>query len=285
MAGTGSNTANSNGFRLPSWLYVDANGTLYVCDQQNNRVQMWINGAASGVTVAGDSTGAQGSTSTFLQQPVSHTFDDNGFLYVSDQQNNRVQRYPPNSLNGTMVAGQGGGGSNALNGLNNPAGIDVDNKSNLYIADTGNNRLVVWAPNATNGTILINNNLIGQVYGLLLAPGSSNQVYLSSQSQHSIYLWTFGASTPNITLTQVSGTPNILNNPSGITLDPYGNLYVADRDNNRVVMYCVNSTVGITVVNGNTPALNHPIGVGFDSNLNMYVGTREGDNVVRYALL
>ncbi|CAK9188739.1 unnamed protein product [Sphagnum troendelagicum] len=155
---------------------------------------MWTSGAVSGVTVAGDSTGTQGSTSILLKQPSTLTFDDNGFMYVSDQQNNRVQRYPPNSLNGTTVAGHGGGGSSALNGLNNPTGIDVDNNSNLYIADTGNNRLVVWAPNATNGTILINALLIGHMYGVLLAPGSSNQVYLSSQDQHSIYLWTFGAS-------------------------------------------------------------------------------------------
>jgi sugar lactone lactonase YvrE len=246
---------------------------------------MWTNGAVNGVTVAGDSAGNPGSTSITLKQPSTLTFDNNGFLYVSDTNNNRVQRYPPNSLNGTMVAGQGGGGSNALNDLKNPSGIDVDNDSNLYIADAGNNRLVVWAPNATTGTILINDPLIGGVYGLLLAPGSSNQVYLSSQGQHSIYLWTFDASTPDITLTQVSGTPNTLNNPSGFTFDPYGNLYIADRDNNRVVMYCANSTVGITVINGTTPALNHPIGVGFDSNLSMYVGTHEGDNVVQYGLL
>jgi sugar lactone lactonase YvrE len=266
-------------------LYVDANGTLYVCDQQNNRVQMWTNGAVNGTTVAGDSTGTPGSTSILLKQPSTLTFDDNGFLYVSDQQNNRVQRYPPNSLNGTMVAGQGGGGSAALNDLRNPTGIDVDNNSNLYIADTNNNRLVVWAPNATTGTILISNNLISHVNGLLLVPGSSSQVYLSSQGPDAVYLWTFNVSTPNVTLTQVSGNPNNLNNANGIIVDPYGNLYVADTGNNRVVMYCVNSTVGIPVVNSSTPVLKQPIGIAFDSNLNLYVATDQGDYVIRYALL
>ena len=171
--------------------------TLFIfVTNENNRVQMWIQNATSGVTVAGSSTGAQGSTSILLQHPQSVTFDNNGFMYVSDQGNNRVQQYWPNSLNGTMVAGQGGGGSNALNGLNNPTGIAVDNNSNLYIADTGNHRLMQWAPNATIGSILITSNLMNNVYGLLLAPGSSNQVYLSSQGQNCIYLWTFGASNP-----------------------------------------------------------------------------------------
>jgi sugar lactone lactonase YvrE len=266
-------------------LYVDANGTLYVCDQQNNRVQMWINGTTSGVTVAGSSTGFPGTTSTLLRQPYVVIFDDNGFMYVSDWGNNRVQRFPPNSLNGTTVAGQAGGsGSTALDSLRNPAGIAVDNNSNLYIADTGNSRVMLWAPNAISGTILISSSLINNMNGLLLAPGSSNQVYLSTQFQRSVYLWTFGASTPNVTLTQVSGSPNILNNPYGITLDPYGNLYVADRSDNRVVMYCANSTVGIIVVGG-TSVLNQPIAIALDSNLNLYVATQNGNNVVQYALL
>jgi hypothetical protein len=158
---------------------------------------------------------------------------------------------------------------------------------NLYIADIGNHQIVLWTPNATNGSILIASNLLDSVYGLLLAPGSSNQAYISSQSRNSIYLWIFNASNPNVTLTAVSGSTNNLVNPSGIALDPYGNLYVADTGHNRVVMYCVNSTIGITVVEvtGSTPALNQPIAVGFDSNLNLYVLTGNGDNVVRYALL
>ncbi len=288
MAGTGADDTTSNGFKKSTWLYVDTNGTFYVCDQGNNRVQMWTNGATSGVTVAGDSAGNPGSTSTLLKNPVAVTFDNNGFLYVSDQGNNRVQRYPPSSLIGTMVAGQGGGGSAALNDLKNPAGICVDNYSNIYIADTGNNRLVVWAPNATSGSLLISSNLINNAYGVLLVPGSSNQVYLSTQGgTNSIYLWTFNASTPNITATLVSSAPNNINNPGGMALDPYGNLYVPDN-NNRVVMYCVNSiisTIGNTVVQDTPAMLKQPMNVAFDSNLNMYVSTGPGDTVVRYELV
>jgi sugar lactone lactonase YvrE len=287
VAGTGSDTTASNGFKQPSWLYVNANGTLYVCDQGNNRVQMWTKNATSGVTVAGDSGGNQGSTSTLLKQPSTVTFDDNGFMYVSDSGNNRVQQYPPSSLIGTTVANPLGGTTNALTDLKSPSGIYVDNNSNLYIADTGNKRVMLWTPNATSGSILISNNVLDQMYGLVLVPGSSNQVYLSSQNKNSVYLWIFGASNPNVTLTQVNDSTNTLNHPSGITLDPYGNLYVADRDNKRVVMYCVNSTVGIVVVGAtsSTPTLNQPIAVGFDSNLNLYVATDAGDNVVLFALL
>ncbi len=89
-------------------------------------------------------------------------------------------------------------------------------------------------------------------------------------SPNSIYLWTFGASTPNITLTQTSSNPNILSEPSGIALDPYSNLYVADKKNNRVVIYYVNSTIDITVVigTGSTYAFNNPIPSVFDCSSN-----------------
>jgi len=288
VAGTGNDATDSSGFKHASWFYIDANSTLYVCDQTNNRVQMWTNGSTYGVTVAGSSTDAQGTSSTLLKQPFAVTFDDNGFMYVSDQKNNRVQRFPPNSLNSTTVAGQADGSNpNGLSGLKNPSGIAVDDNLNLYIADIGNHQIVLWTPNATNGSILIANGNLDNVYGLLLVPGSSNQVYISAPNHNSVYLWTFNASNPNVTLTQVNDNPNTLANPSGIALDPYGNLYVADQGNNRAVMYCVNSTVGNTVVGdtGTTPALKQPLAIAFDSNLNMYVLIENGDSVVRYVLV
>jgi sugar lactone lactonase YvrE len=273
-------------------LYVDVNDTLYVCDQDNNRVQMWTNGSATATTVAGDSGGSQGTNSILLKNPFAVTLDNNGFIYVSDQENNRVQRFSPGSLTGTTVAGQASGTQETtLNGFKNPSGIAIDNSSNIYIADTGNNRLVVWGPNATSGTFLISTSTMASPYGILLVPGSSNQVYVSTQGVlNNVYLWAFNASTPNVTLNVVSGSTGSLKNPSGIAVDPYGNLYVADSGNGQVVMYCVTSTistVGNAVVGGtgSTPTLKQPTGIGFDSNLNLYVVDQGNDVVVRYKLL
>ncbi|CAF1034432.1 unnamed protein product [Adineta steineri] len=282
VAGTTIQGSSANQLNNPSCLYIDNNNTLYICDQNNNRIQKWIQGAITGVTVAGDSTGNQGSTSTLLNNPMDLTFDNNGFMYVADSNNNRVQRFAPGSTSGTTVAGTTSY-SSALTGLNRPSAIDIDNNSNLYILDMNNKRLVEWGPNATIGTLLISDHTLNNGYDILLVSDSSNQIYISTQLNRVIYLWTFGASAPGMTLQTVNDSQNNLNNPEGMVLDSYGNLYVADRNNNRVVMYCANSTVGIVVAedNNSVPSLQKPVALAFDSDLNLYVVTGNNGQVVK----
>ena len=275
IAGAGPSALASNQFRSPSCIYIDANDTFYICDQNNERIQMWARGATNVSTVI--------DTSVEDDRPVALTFDKNGYLYMSSSNKDRVLRYTPNFNNYTIVVGLNGI-SSPLNGLNYPIGLDLDDNFNLYIADSRNDRVVKWASNTTNATIVIDPTSTPRFYGLLLSPYSSDAVYLSSENDNSVYLWTFGASNPSVTLTQVNNTNPTLHRPSGIKLDLDGNLYVADRYNGRVVMYCVNTTLGKVVVgdSGSTPTLRHPVDVGLDSNLNLYVVDRLDDVVVKY---
>ena len=203
---------------------------------------MYTQVATTGVTVI-DTTSAD--------HIEALTFDKNGYIYVTGHESQRVLRYPPTFANSTTVAGVLGVSSSKLNNLNDPLGMDLDNDLNLYIAERGNKRVVKWGPNATNGTIVIGTGSTPRFYGLLLSLYSSNQVYVSSEDTGAVYLWTFGASSPSITLTQVNGTPSTLNKPKGIQYDIYGNLYVCDKSSRRIVMYCANSTIGRVVVQSN----------------------------------
>ena len=279
IAGIGVPGSASNQFTNPECIYVDANDTLYICDHFNDRIQMWTKDAINGSTAVDMS--AQGD------HPVALTFDKNGYLYISSHTHNRVLRYNSDFTNSTIVAGQTGFSSTALNAFNYPIGIDVDDNLNLYIADSRNERVMKWAANATNGTIVIGTAVTPRFRGLLLSPYSSDAVYISSETADSVYLWTFGASAPNITLTQVNSTTSSLNRPGGIKYDLYGNLYVADQGNKRVVMYCANTSLGEIVVGdtGSTPSLKNPIDIGLDSNLNLYVVDETNDVVIKYARL
>jgi sugar lactone lactonase YvrE len=265
-------------------LYIDGNDNLYICDSGNNRIQKWLQGAANGTTVCGSSSGSSGTTSTLLDNPMDLTFDNNGYMYVVDYGNNRVQRFAPNSTNGTTVAGTITS-SAALTSLYQPTAIVIANDFNIYILDMGNTRVMKWAPNATSGTVLINAGNLVNSFDMLLAPDSSNQVYISDQDDQGVCLWAFNASSPVITLTNVNGSsPNSLDNPQGIVLDPYGNLYVADRNNGRVVMYCANSTMGIVIAqNLGGTTLQDPMAIAFDSNLNLYVLTKDHGQVMKFS--
>jgi DNA-binding beta-propeller fold protein YncE len=65
-------------------------------------------------------------------------------------------------------------------------------------------------------------------------------------------------------------------NPEGITLDKYGNLYIADCQNHRIQLFCPNAVFGTTIAGigepGNrTDQLSFPSDVALDSELNLYV--------------
>ena len=204
-------------------------------------------------------------------------------MYITGHDYSRVVRYTPNFTNPTTVAGVAGSSGTALHLLTKPLGLAVDSSLNVYIAERDGERVVRWAPNAVNGTIVVDPPTGTKFYGLLLSLYSSNQVYVSSEEKDAVYLWTFGSSTPTVTLTAVNSSTNVLTNPRGIKYDSYGNLYVADRGNKRVVMYCNNSTTGRVAITGTgSPTLNTVMDVAFDSDQNLYVSDESLNQVYKY---
>ena len=90
-AGAAPNQLNSPG---SVWISRKTRA-LYVGDIINNRVQRWDWGATVGVTVAGSVTGASGNSATLMSSPSGVALDANEtFIYVSEYDNNRVQRFP-----------------------------------------------------------------------------------------------------------------------------------------------------------------------------------------------
>ena len=213
-------------------------------------------------------------------------------MYVADYNNHRIQRFAPNSSNGTTVAGTGSATSASTN-LNQPTAVVVDDQLNMYITENGNNRLMFWPFNGTNGTVLINGRSGGAAYGelsnpydLILVNGSTNQVYMSDATKDRVQLWTYGADMANETFIVANAVKLYV--PRQIRLDPFGNLYVADTLRHRVVTFCANSTVGFVVVARNTsvtPTLNDPSGVAFDSQMNLYVASAGNHEVLKYRRL
>ncbi|CAF1127341.1 unnamed protein product [Adineta ricciae] len=91
--GNGGGTGN-NQFNAPVGIYLsNKTGALYVADHLNSRIQRWDTAATNGVTVSGI-TNVAGANASLLNLPYSVILNVNEtFLYVTDFNNNRVQRF------------------------------------------------------------------------------------------------------------------------------------------------------------------------------------------------
>ncbi|CAM2711048.1 unnamed protein product [Rotaria socialis] len=140
----GSGPGNSlTQLNYPTDLFVTS-FDIYLLDSYNYRVVEYNNNETNSSIVAGP-TGVSGGTTDFNKFGISYQIFVvvSGNLYVSDQGNHRVLRFPSSSSNGTnasIVAGTSttGDGSNVLYC---PYGIFVDNALTLYIADMYNHRI------------------------------------------------------------------------------------------------------------------------------------------------
>ncbi|CAF2813417.1 unnamed protein product [Rotaria sp. Silwood2] len=92
--GNGSGLAANKLFR-PTDLYISRlDGSVYIADCYNNRIQKWQKNATFGVTIAGSSMGIAGRTPYLLSFAYGLAVDyEENYLYVSDSNNNRIQRF------------------------------------------------------------------------------------------------------------------------------------------------------------------------------------------------
>lgn len=170
-----------------------------------------------------------------------------GFLYVVDQNNDRVMAYRYENITGDVAAGGNGNGTNP-NQLNNPTGLHYDVLTNsFYIANTASNNIVRW---------------------------------------------TIGETRWNLVLGDVNGSagdlPSLLQRPMDVTMDPMGNIYVADRGNQRVQFLPVGATNATTIAGklnsgGKTAVLfRQPAAVALDSQLNLYVADSRNHRIQKF---
>jgi len=218
-----SNAPNNgpDGLNHPHGVAVDPNGGLYISDMLSNRVLHCPQGSTTADRVYGQSdfsvtqSNPGGLSAHGLYHPQGLAMDSTG-LYVADSSNNRVLHFPVGNTTADFVYGQGIPGNSPTNftsnpsgsgttGLNDPRDVAVDS-TGLYVADSGNHRIVHYAPG---------NPTADRVYGQPdFAPASVQ---------------------PNQGLD--SPTAATLNNPTMIALDKNSGLYIADRNNNRVLYY------------------------------------------------
>ena len=108
-------------------------------------------------TVVAGHTDESGSTDADLRAPNGLYFDQSqNSLYVADTGNNRIEKWNKDASSGIEVAGSNTSAPGEdVKFLTQPNGVWVDQKTKVvYVADTLNNRIIRWLPNASVGEII-----------------------------------------------------------------------------------------------------------------------------------
>jgi sugar lactone lactonase YvrE len=102
--------------------------------------------------------GSGSAAANRLNVPYGIAFDSSDTLYIADQSNNRIQKWPPGASNGTTVAGQANGAWGATaSTLQSPTSVLVDSSNNIYVVDSSNHRIQLWLNGSSSGTTIAGN--------------------------------------------------------------------------------------------------------------------------------
>lgn len=222
----------------PSGLAFDQAGNLYISDMGNNVVRMVdTNGMISTFAGTGQNTfsgdGGPAVLAT-LNQPSELAFDAAGNLLIADTSNHSIRKVDLNGMIttfagvGTQSAGGDAGPANQA-GLNMPQGVAIDSSGNVYISDTGNNKIRIVT---TDGIISV---LAGVGY----------TGYGGDQ-----------------------GDPlrAVFNLPTSLAVDSLGQLYIVDSRNYRVRVIKANGQI-VSFAGTGTPGAEGDGGVAMSANV------------------
>jgi RNA polymerase sigma factor (sigma-70 family) len=195
-----------------------------------------------------------------LREPSSIAVDKDGNFYITAR---IIYKFDPNGNLLRKFGSEGSGDGQFAR----PFGITVDGSGNIYVADTGNNRIQRFDP---DGNLLLKWGSQGFGDGQFKFPNGIavdglNNVYIADTQNHRIQK--FDSNGNFLTKWGSQGSENgQFNFPAVITTDNLGNVYVSDGLNNRIQKFDSNGNflekfVGFT----------QPRGMAIDSSGNIYV--------------
>jgi sugar lactone lactonase YvrE len=250
-------------------------------------------------TYAGSTRGyedGQGTSAKFNgPQGISHIY---GYLLIADTGNNKIRRINLSGVVDTYVGSTQGylDGNGIETKFNYPRGIAIGSGINSYVTDDNNLRIRKIANvYADTVTTYAGSGLAGFVDG----PGTEAKFFdlygITIDSLDNLYVCdtrnnvirkidvnrnvtTFAGSTQGSADGQ--GTAAQFYRPQGITIDSSGNLYVADKLNNKirkitptglVTTIAGSGAYGLADGQGSAAQFNNPFGIAVDFSNNLYV--------------
>lgn len=259
FAGSGSiGSSDLNGiaasFNLPTVVAIDSFGNIFVVDRSNHKIRKITptgdvtTFAGSGVSGSADGVG----TAASFRYPDGAVFDSQNNLFISDQSNHKIRKVTPD---GTVTTFAGSGTIGATEGVGSaasfyyPAGMAVDANDNLLVADYGNNKIRKITPDGTVTTFA----------GTGVA-GAAEGTALTAQ----------------------------FNGVTGVCVDSFGNIFVADYYNNKirkidslgnVTTFAGSGAIGSDNGIGTAASFYYPAIVAVDAANNLFVTDQENHKI------
>jgi len=297
------------GFWGPAGLTVDASGNLYVADTFNNRIRRIDRTDGQVTTVAG--TGAN----TILFAPYGLAFDGTGKLYVSDTQNHQLKRVNADGsltlIAGIYRLGDFADGQPPFIKFNEPEGLVFDATGNLYMADAKNNtiRKITMSPGVEASSLAGSGGVAGYVnntgvnarfsQAVSIVIGNDGNFFVTDCFNNTVRMITPAGVVTTYAGTTAKGNANgdrlsaVFNFPTGLAIDPVGNLYVSD--NNHLIRRISKKTGIVSTIAGNgqkgdldglrwDAMFDNPIGMVFDRSGNLFIADEHNNKIKRITL-
>jgi tripartite motif-containing protein 71 len=268
---------SANGqFNGPYGIATDRAGNNYVADANNNRIQKF-NTSGSFLT----SWGSFGTTNGKFITPRGIAIDSTDSVYVADSQNGRIQKF---TANGAYITQWGSPGSNPGQ-FSAPVGIASSDAGEVYIADSGNNRIQVFD---LSGNYRRTWGTVGTGPGQLSTPGGiaydnkRDLVFIVELGLPRVQVFSSSGAPYGVWAESTSG-PCQLAKAMAIATDQRGDVYVVDRDNNRVAQFDDNGRCLGTIgsLGSGDGQFNSPLAVAVDRKSGQIFVTDEGNNCVQ----
>ncbi len=315
LAGSNSNgSAEGTGaaarFDYPWGVAVDGSGNTYVADTNNHSIRK-ITPAGVVSTFAGSgsarSSDGRGAVARF-DLPNGVAVDSSGNVYVADYNNAKVRKITAAGLV-TTLAGSGiigsANGTGSAASFYSPAGVAVDGRGNLYIADQFNNKIrkitaagvvTTLAGSGSEGKADGKGAAASFRYPKGVAVDGRGNVYVADGFNNLIRKITAAgvvttlAGSGSAGSADGTGSAASFRSPSGVAVDSSGNVFVADTYNHKirkitpggvVTTLAGSGSFGVSNADGTGSAASfaYPTGVAVDGSGNVYVADQGNHNI------
>ena len=263
--------ADKNGVGLhPYSIFIDKNNTIYVAVRFNDSILIWTNDSINLRTSI--STKSSNQNVIFItsndeiyigtQEPSQQInkwklktnetevvanldknyyglfVDINNTLYFSVRDQHKVMAKSLSNISNilTIVVDTDSNGNAALS---KPHGLFVDTNFNLYVADTGNNRIQLFRSKTSNATTVAGTGSIYITITLnfptsVVLDGDKYLFIVDHQNDRIVGSGPYGFRCIIGCTGSRDSKSNTLDRPTTMAFDSYGNIYVADEYNNRI---------------------------------------------------